>query len=315
MPKPPSLGSTQRSANGAIFKRLIEMIGPLLVGPQSRIDLARAVDAPDRDPDAVGRDVRALRTAGFAITDTRGKPYELDVATLPLWVTPSEMASLIAAQGLATQAKMPEATVLACLLRRIPPAVRAACSPQATAMLGDQAVDYQAAEGIVRVLRAAIARKRMVRVLYKPPNKAADWRLVDAARLVWVEGTLIFQGLQLPVCSDKQWQDVRDFRVDRIQTVEVREQVWQYPEVPTFRYAFRLPAERDYLTSDFPPQAIRFEPDGSFVVTLEESNMLRARRFVLRYGAEAEALEPPELVAELREIAESLWTRYGASQQ
>lgn len=286
-------------------------VGAMLTGPQTRLELAKAMGEPDRALDAVTRDVKSLREAGFEIDDARGKSYELGVASVPLWVTPEETASLIAAQGLAERAGMPEAQTLAALIARVDPLVRAACGPQAVAMFGDLVVDFRAAEGIIRKLRTAIARGRLVRLYYQAPGSEAEWRVVDAARLVWVEGTLVFQGLTLPLDAEQAWQDVRDFRVDRIRVVDVSDQAWKHREVPTFRFTFRMPKKRAYLKSDFPPDAIADEPEGSFLVTLEEASILRARRFVLRYGAEAEVLSPPELVAEMREIARGLAAVYG----
>ncbi len=288
-------------------------VGAMLTGPQTRLDLAKSMGEPERALDAVTRDVKSLREAGFEIDDARGKSYELGMASVPLWVTPDETASLIAAQGLAERAAMPEAQTLAALIARVPALVRAACGPQAIAMFGDLVVDFRAYEGNIRKLRSAIARGRMVKVYYQAPASEAEWRAVDAARLVWVEGTLVFQGLTLPIGSEQPWQDVRDFRVDRIRALDVLDDPWQHQAVPTFRFTFRLPRKRAYLKSDFPPDAVSDDSDGSYLVTLDEASLLRARRFVLRYGAEAEVLSPPELLAEMRAIARDLAAVYGES--
>lgn len=298
--------SAPRAKNTVVWKRLLAAVEALLTGPLGRADIAREVGEPDRDPDAVTRDIKTLRDAGFDIADARGRSYELGIASVPLWITPDEAASLIAAQGLAERAAMPEAHTLAALIARVPQKVRAACGPQAIAAFGDIVVDYKASESHIRVLRSAIARRRMVKLYYQAPGLEAEWRTVDAARLVWVEGTLVFQGITFPLRSAQPWQDVRDFRVDRIRTIDVLEQVWQATTVPTFKFTFRLPAKRAYLKSDFPRDAVMDDEGGDFCVTLEEASLLRARRFVLRYGAEAEVLSPPELIEEMKAITRDL---------
>jgi proteasome accessory factor B len=59
-----------------------------------------------------------------------------------------------------------------------------------------------------------------------------------------------------------------------------------------------------------PRQSIEDLPDGQAILELPAVSIREAREFVLRYGKNARALDPPELVADLREQAEALSRAY-----
>lgn len=296
-----------------VLWRALRIVEHLLVAPRNRQELAEGLGEPERDLDALSRDVATCRAAGLAILKTRGrKPYELDIASLPLWVTPEEYEILHRALELACQAKMMGATTMAALLARVPSAVKSAALAPEGPQLAEQVVDYEPFLETRRRLELAIARKRSVRISYRKPGKPPEIRTVHAARLIWVEGTLVFRG-----CAPRQrdldpWKSVRDFRVDRIEAVDVLPSPWPDSEIPMISFSFRLPADYAYLASDFHPSCVTWEPEGAFIVTLEEASLLRARRFVLRFGALAEVIGPPELRDEVVRHVRELYGRYVA---
>lgn len=167
---------------------MLHIIEHLLVAPRTRQELAEALGEPERDLDALSRDVATCRSAGLAIHTTRGKPYVLDAASLPLWVTPEEYEVLHEALVLASQAKMLGTTTMAALLARVPSTVKtlglAAEGPQ----LAENVVDYEPHLETLKRLKKAIAWKRSVRISYRKPGAPPEARTVHAARLVWVEG-------------------------------------------------------------------------------------------------------------------------------
>jgi proteasome accessory factor B len=61
-----------------------------------------------------------------------------------------------------------------------------------------------------------------------------------------------------------------------------------------------------------PRQSIEDLPGGEAILELPAVSIREAREFVLRYGKNARALEPPELVADLREQAEALARSYAS---
>ena len=61
-----------------------------------------------------------------------------------------------------------------------------------------------------------------------------------------------------------------------------------------------------------PRQSIEDLPGGEAILELPAVSIREAREFVLRYGKNARALDPPELVADLREQAEALSRAYAA---
>jgi predicted DNA-binding transcriptional regulator YafY len=61
-----------------------------------------------------------------------------------------------------------------------------------------------------------------------------------------------------------------------------------------------------------PNQKVEGTAGGEVVLELPARSIQEARRFVLQYGAEAKALSPPELVADLHEQTERLAEAYGS---
>jgi predicted DNA-binding transcriptional regulator YafY len=60
----------------------------------------------------------------------------------------------------------------------------------------------------------------------------------------------------------------------------------------------------------FPGSSVSFLPDGSAEIEAETTDLWQARQILLRYREHCRVLEPPELVALLRESAARLWEAY-----
>jgi hypothetical protein len=58
---------------------------------------------------------------------------------------------------------------------------------------------------------------------------------------------------------------------------------------------------------------MQFQLDGSLLMTLEASDVLELKRWILGFGQEAEVLEPKELRQAIRQEAEALLTQYSAA--
>lgn len=300
-----------KSPRSNVLGRFIRIINHLLVAPRTRQELAEALGEPERDLDALSRDIATCREAGLRFLNNKGQPYKLDSASLPLWVTPEEYESLHGALMLANQAKMTGASTIAALLARVPAEVKASCLTDEGPLLSEPVVNYEPHLETIKRLKEAIARQRSIRLTYRKPGKEPESRTVHAARLIWVEGSLVYRGLAPKPDDPDPWKVVRDFRVDRIEAVEVLPSPWPDADIPMLSFSFRLPKEFSYLASDFHPSCVTWKPDGSFVVTLEEVSLLRARRFVMRYGALVEVIDPPVLREEIIRHARELLRVYG----
>src|SRR5262249_23139245 len=62
-----------------------------------------------------------------------------------------------------------------------------------------------------------------------------------------------------------------------------------------------------------PQQKIETTPEGEAILEMPAQSIKEARRFVLGYGKEAVALDPPELVADLRRESQELARVYAVS--
>jgi predicted DNA-binding transcriptional regulator YafY len=179
--------------------------------------------------------------------------------------------------------------------------------------------DYRPWEPTIHILRQCIGERHCVHLLYRPFARHEDTkRIVEpyALTLQW--------GLWYLVGFCRLRQDMRTFRVDRIQQIISLEEQFIMP--------------RDFSVREYLERTMRFEPNYRVVVRLEarvapevqerhghwmeitkhDDGSITAQfgvayldwttGWVLSYGAAAKALEPPELIARVREAARgALW--------
>jgi predicted DNA-binding transcriptional regulator YafY len=186
---------------------------------------------------------------------------------------------------------------------------------------GLTARDYRPWEQTIHTLRQCIGERRCAHLLYRALGRQRDTdRIIEPYALTFQWGLWYLVGY----CRLRQ--DMRTFRVDRIQKIESLEE------------QFKLP--NDFSVREYLEHAMRFEPAHMVVVRLEASvaSQVQERHghwmeitaeadgsitarfgtanldwtvgWVLSYGAAAEALEPPELIARVQEAAEGALRRY-----
>ena len=182
--------------------------------------------------------------------------------------------------------------------------------------------DYRPWEPVIHTLRQCIGERRCVRLLYRGLSRQQDTdRVVDPYALAFQWGLWYLAGF----CRLRQ--DLRTFRVDRIQRAEPLED------------RFKMP--RDFSVREYLARSMRFEPAYTVMVRLEGSIAADVRdrhghwmeiadeadgsataRFgvvslewttgwVLSHGAAAEVLQPPELIDRVQEAARGALRRYG----
>lgn len=186
---------------------------------------------------------------------------------------------------------------------------------------GLTARDYGPWEPTIHTLRQCIGERRCVRLLYRAvAHQEHSERVLEPYALTLQWGLWYLVGF----CHLRQ--DMRTFRVDRIQ------------DVTPLKDPFTLP--RDFSVREYVERTMRFEPSYKVIVHLEASIASQARErhshwmeivghddgsitarfgvanldwttgWVLSYGSAAKVLEPQELIARLREAAEGALRRY-----
>jgi predicted DNA-binding transcriptional regulator YafY len=181
--------------------------------------------------------------------------------------------------------------------------------------------DYRPWEPTIHTLRQCIGERRRVHLLYRGFARQKDTdRVVEPYALTFQWGLWYLVGF----CRLRH--AMRTFRVDRIRQAASLEETFTMP--------------RDFSVREYLERAMRFEPNYTVVVHLEASVALQVRErhghwmeitdqadgsiiarcgvatldwatgWVLSHGSAATALEPPELIARLREVAQGAVRRY-----
>lgn len=163
-------------------------------------------------------------------------------------------------------------------------------------------------------IRAALAGPRRLHLRhYNPSRDETTERDVDPMRVLSLEGRWYLEGW----CH--RAQDVRRFRLDRIEELTVLEQDGTPPAgaVPrdTGATAFaaspgdvlvelELSRSATWVSENFPVESIERREDGSQRVTLRAADPAWVRRLVWRLGGGATVVQPPELADQIRSGAE-----------
>ncbi|MEN3121814.1 WYL domain-containing protein [Janibacter sp. LM] len=171
-------------------------------------------------------------------------------------------------------------------------------------------------------LRDALSSGRRVHLTYHVPSRdERTERDVDPMRLAHVEGHWYLEGW----CH--RAQDVRLFRVDRIEAVDVLDEAAEPPDGVAAR---DLSAGAYQRSEDDVPVRLRLRPSAHWiaeyypvtsrqtagedlVVTLPTGDEGFLRRLVLRQGADVEILEPAAHRADVAGAAAAALTAYGAA--
>jgi predicted DNA-binding transcriptional regulator YafY len=182
-------------------------------------------------------------------------------------------------------------------------------------------MDYRPWEPTIHALRQCIGDRRCARLLYR-----GFARQKDTVRVVEPYALTFQWGLWYLVGFCRLRQDMRTFRVDRIQHIEPLKDRFTMPRSFSVReYLARSMSFEPaytvvvYLEASVAPEVrewhghwmdITDHADGSITARFGVAGLEWATNWVLRQGAAARVLEPPELVARVRTIAEGIVHRY-----
>lgn len=307
----PGSGRGSRGKGEALkaFRRLMGIVIALLARPRSREELAAMGEGEPRDPSSVTRDINVLRNMGWNIPK-RG-PYRIDSRDVPLLVNPDEAAVLVGAAKVAHRSGMPGDRVLQRLVERIPGEILDSMPASADVLVQQAVANYQVHEDKLTQIRRALGQGRQLRIVYQPPWHAKPYEeRLDAARLLWIEGSQIL----FAWCPDRG-PATREFRIDRILRVEITRQVWTLACPPFFEYKYRiLPGLAIAYDPPSDHRAVEERSDGSIVYRARTTSALRAQRHVLAFGDLAEALEPLEWREQVASAARRTAALYAAQE-
>jgi predicted DNA-binding transcriptional regulator YafY len=175
----------------------------------------------------------------------------------------------------------------------------------------------------LELLRRSLRDRKRVRLVYQANNKPdTHEREFDAYALAYRSGWWYAIGY----CHLRE--DIRSFRVDRIQKLDVLDAKYEIPaefnaqdflafEVQAEQgvpLRMRIEANMAYLATSSPAfwEKLEMQPNGSVIVTTRMIDIYRAAGFVFSYGTAATVLEPPELITFMRDWAMEVAAQYNA---
>lgn len=302
--------------------------GPQLWRLQTLIDWLRserplttrlAAEAFEVSRRTVASDIEYLRQIGAPVEfDPRRGTYLLTepFANLPLvTLRKTELATLLVARhALEALGDTPHAALLAGTVAKLaehfPETVHVEPDVLTRTIRFESGSQPRVPLRHLETLEAAVRDQRVAWIRYVSNNRAET-----TEREVEPYTLLSYQGRWYLIGYCRLRQDMRDFRIDRIQALEVR------PEVFALRSDFDLDAylgpafgmyrgDRTYAVHvRFTPYQARWIqeerwhasqlltrlPDGSLDVRMQVTGLADVARWVLSYGAEAEVVSPPVL--------------------
>ncbi len=180
--------------------------------------------------------------------------------------------------------------------------------------------DYKPWAPTLQVLRKCIQTRHSVRITYH------SFKLEETCREVDPYALAFRWGLWYVVGYCKLRDDLRTFRVDRIQHLEALDTPFEVPDDFSARaYVEQLMRFEDryvievHMDARVAPHvrertehwlALEDHDDGSVTIQLHASDLDWATGWVLSYGDAATALAPPELVDRVRAEAAAILSRY-----
>lgn len=322
-------------AKARALARSLHLVSLLLERPRDRSEVIAALGgaldavgwqaalraiANNEDPlPTVARDLAMLRDLDL-IRFLGERPYRAEPgANLPLWMTPEEAQGLTLARLALEQLGVPEVDLLDSLLARVPTAIRRSGARRALALAPSMPIGVPS---VWETIQDGLARGRQMRLTYrKAGGEEAQTFVIDRARLAWISHAFYLLAYRPSYAAEHPdwpaWRCVRDYRLDRIEGVEVLDAAVALAELPDFTCVFVLsPEMRDRVTPLQDAEgrlALGVEPlaDGSVRVRMRENSLLRARQRLSLYGEHLVAIESPgELEAEFTRSLAKLASRF-----
>jgi len=279
----------------------------------------RAASMLHVSPRTIATDLDYLRQFGVPLAfDRRKNTYYLteSFSGLPLIsLRRTEWAAfLVARHALEVLGDSPHAQLLETVTRRLadflPETVQLEPDTLARTIRFDAGPGPKEPLAHLEVLSQAIDNQQVIRLHYHANNRNEETeREVEPYHLLWKQG----RGYLIAYCRLRR--AMRDFRIDRIRTMEIGDEVFaRDPSFDLDEYlgpAFGMHrGERTYAVHIrfsayqarwireeqwHPSQIMTRRPDGTLDVRMQVAGLADVARWVLSYGGEAEVISPPVL--------------------
>lgn len=173
---------------------------------------------------------------------------------------------------------------------------------------------------IFEILAQAVGRRSQLELQYRKPGQKPETRLVDPYHLANINGEWYL------FAFDHARKDIRTFSPARIQSARPTGKCFARPQKFSvekrlrdsfgvhsgegqFLVAIRFaPRAADFIREKkwHESQNLREFSDGSLELTMRLSSLGEVQRWVLSWGADAQVLQPPELVESIRQAATAI---------
>lgn len=297
-------------------------------------DLAKHFDVSRR---TIFRDLRALSESGVPLTYAEGGGYEIleGYELPPLMLTAREAATLVVGAEFvklqpdpslrkdADQVSLKIMAVLPKQIREYIEALRDSTVLDPYWLRTSEATEDE--QGRWYTLSEAVAQQRAVIMEYYVASRdEVTRRTVDPLGLVYYSDHWNL------IAFDHLRKDIRNFRLDEIRWMRVLSETFKRPEgfdlskhleergtsLQNVRVVVRFSAAAYRWARNGIPAKVEEERerDGETEVTFYFENLDYVARWLLRYGTQAEVVEPDTLRDKMREQAEALAARYSVQE-
>ena len=161
-------------------------------------------------------------------------------------------------------------------------------------------------------LRRARRQRRLFSFLYRSPSQAEAKQIrhtIEPESMEERDGHVYFEGYSSAA------EQVLQFRVDRVVPGSVEVLPTRYPSgrrrrAIQIRYRLSPAIARFGASRRFDKHQETILPDGWVEVTAETKDLFWASKTLLKYGENCIAVEPPELVAEMKRVVSEMMRNY-----
>jgi proteasome accessory factor C len=184
-------------------------------------------------------------------------------------------------------------------------------------------IDEGASKEAMALAQQALTAHRRVHLRYLVPGRdESTERDVDPMRVINFDAQWYLEGW----CH--RAQDVRLFRLDRVESLTILDQDGTPPDTAQPRdldsgvftphaddqlVRLALAPGAAWVSDYYPTESVEPTPGGGVVVTLRTADTAWLRRLMWRLGSQASVLDPPALASEVQEGALRALAAYGAS--
>ena len=304
----------------------LEILKLLAAKPCTREELTRFVaefvSQRDKNLDApaqkLSRTIRELRDCGFDIKSAPHRPYELMASNFPLILSVSQRQALYVASSFLAQMGFSVYSEQIARLAQLsesdsPPDFKPDFSPP---------TDYseEKLQGKIQQIQERCRQQRRYTIHYIDSQKQQKMWDLDRSELRLHDGTLYLFAV-VPFFKTNYRHLVDNnvlFRVDRIQIVGPASATsWLHSFFPTITIRYRMtgplakyqprrPHERIIIRTTDPNTQKDYQE-----IETQEDCVFWFRQRILHYGANAQVLDPPWLVDEIKQELEKAWKNYG----